>query len=56
MEHLPGKENVLADRLSRWQRHEETINKLDKKKERVVRLHEVLAPVWGSRPLGCCAT
>ena len=46
MEHLPGDENVLADRLSRWHKHEETVRRLDPRKERNVVIGQILDPVW----------
>ena len=46
MDHLPGEENVLADRLSRWRKHEDTIRSLDPRRERKLSIGRVLDPVW----------
>lgn len=45
--HIPGVKNTLADHISRWIEHPETIAKLDERKEiRDFSLRDILGPVW----------
>jgi len=45
--HIPGKKNGLADHISRWRRHPQTIGMLRPDREEKIQLWEIFQHVWG---------